>query len=100
MTLNEIFPDSGKFMEWLANNCYSCVKLPDDPKEYNSRCELEPIISYADLDEEIDEKLVRMITENGKLCKCKNLNRVLFFSPERTRAWRARSEVNACAELC
>jgi len=74
MTLNEIFPDSGEFMEWLANNCYSCAKLPDAPEEYNSECKLEPIISYAALDEEFDDKLAQLISENGRLCKCKNFN--------------------------
>jgi hypothetical protein len=72
MTLNEIFPDAGEFMDWLAYNCYSCAKLPDDPTEYNSECELEPIISYAALDEEFDDKLAQLITENGRPCKCKN----------------------------
>jgi hypothetical protein len=76
MTLNEIFPDAGEFMEWLANNCYSCVKLPDDPAEYNSECELEPIISYAAPDKEIEDRLAKLITENSKLCRCKN-----FISP-------------------
>lgn len=72
MTLNDIFPDSGEFMDWLAYNCYSCAKLRDDPEEYNHECELENLISHAALDEEIDENLTNLITENGKLCKCKN----------------------------
>lgn len=70
-----MFPDGGEFMEWLANNCYSCVKLPNNPEEYNSQCELEPVISYAALDEEIDDNLAQMITENGRPCKCKNFVR-------------------------
>jgi len=74
MTLNEIFPDSGEFMEWLANNCYCCSKLPNDPEEYNSECELEVIISYNNLDKEIAENLSQLITENGRLCKCKNFS--------------------------
>jgi hypothetical protein len=74
MTLNEIFSDSGEFMEWLVNNCYSCAKLPDDPTEYNSECELEPIISYAALDEELDGELAQLITENERPCKCKNFS--------------------------
>jgi len=72
MNLNEIFPNEAKFMDWLANNCYSCAKLKDDATEYNPDCELEPRISYSDLSEEIDEKLTRLITEKGKLCECKN----------------------------
>jgi hypothetical protein len=76
MTLNEIFPDAGEFMDWLAHNCYSCAKLPDDAIQYNPNCELEPIISYAASDKEIDAKLIQLITENGKLCICKN-----FVSP-------------------
>ncbi|MFA6716290.1 MAG: hypothetical protein WCS27_13000 [Victivallaceae bacterium] len=72
MTLNEIFPDTGKFMDWLIYNCYSCAKLPDDPTEFNTECELEPIISYAALDDEFDDMLAQLITENGKLCRCKN----------------------------
>jgi len=74
MTLNEIFPDSGDFMEWLAYNCYSCIKLQDDPAEYNYECELEAIISYAAFDKEIDNKLTELITENGRPCKCKNFS--------------------------
>ena len=74
MKLNEVFPDSEEFMEWLANNCYSCAKLPDDPTEYNSNCELEPIISYTSLDKEFDDSLAQIIIENGKLCKCKNFS--------------------------
>ncbi len=72
MILNEIFPDEAKFMDWLAHNCYSCAKLQDNPEEYNDKCELEPIISYAALDKEIDDRLIKLITEDGKLCKCKN----------------------------
>jgi hypothetical protein len=72
MTLNEIFPDAGKFMDWLAHNCYSCAKLPDDPAEFNTECELEPVISYAALDEEFDNNLAQLIIENGRPCKCKN----------------------------
>jgi hypothetical protein len=75
MTLNEIFPDGGEFMDWLANNCYSCGKLGDDDVQHNPDCELEPIISYSDPDKEIDDKLVKQITENGKVCKCKNFVR-------------------------
>jgi hypothetical protein len=74
MTLNEIFPDAGEFMDWLAHNCYSCAKLPDDPTEYNAECRLEPIISYAALDEEFDDKLAQLITENRRPCKCKNFS--------------------------
>jgi hypothetical protein len=74
MTLNEIFPDAGEFMNWLAHNCYSCAKLPSDPAEYNYECELEPIISYAALDEEFDDNLAQLITENGRPCKCKNFS--------------------------
>lgn len=74
MTLNEIFPDSGEFMEWLVNNCYSCAKLPDNPAEYNPKCELEPVISYTALDEEFDDKLAQLITAKGRPCKCKNFN--------------------------
>jgi len=72
MTLNDIFPVSGEFMDWLAHNCYSCAKLQDNPAEYNYECELEPIISYAAPGKEIDDRLAKLITENGKLCKCKN----------------------------
>ncbi len=72
MTLNEIFPDSEEFMDWLANNCYSCTKLKDDATEYNHECELENIISHSKLNKEIDYKLTQLITEKGKLCKCKN----------------------------
>jgi hypothetical protein len=84
MTLNEIFTDGGEFMDWLANNCYSCAKLSDDPGEYNSECELEPIIFYAALNEKIDDNLAQLMTENGKLCRCKNFIRAasklsLFF---------------------
>jgi hypothetical protein len=75
MTLNEIFPDAGEFMEWLAHNCYSCAKLPDNPAEYNYECDLEPIISYAAWAEEVDDKLFQMITENGKPCQCKKFVR-------------------------
>jgi hypothetical protein len=81
MTLNEIFPDAGEFMDWLAHNCYSCAKLPDDPAEYNYECELEPIISYATPDKEIEDRLVQLITENGKLCKCKNFVSPISRSP-------------------
>jgi hypothetical protein len=72
MTLNEIFSDVEESMEWLAYNCYSCAKLGDDSIQYNPNCELEPIISHAASDKEIDDRLVQWITENGKLCKCKN----------------------------
>lgn len=72
MTLNEIFLNDGEFMDWLANNCYSCAKLRNDPEEYNHECELENIISHSGLNEEIDENLTKLITENGKLCKCKS----------------------------
>jgi hypothetical protein len=47
MTLNEIFPDDGEAMEWLAYNCYSCAKLGDGAIQHNPDCELEPIISFA-----------------------------------------------------
>jgi len=77
MTLNEIFPDGGEFMDWLANNCYSCEKLGDDDVQYNPDCELEPIISYADPNKEIDDKFVQQINENGKPCKCKNFVRAV-----------------------
>ena len=76
MTLNEIFPDDGEFMGWLANNCYSCSKLNADETKYNDACELENIISHSDLNKEIDDKLTRLITEKGKLRRCKN-----FVSP-------------------
>jgi len=72
MKLSEIFPNEVEFMDWLTNNCYSCTKLPNNPEEYNYVCELEPIISYVAMDEEFDDKLAQLITENGKLCKCKN----------------------------
>lgn len=72
MTLNEIFPDAGQFMEWLANNCYSCAKLQDNPEEYNYECELENVISHFKLDKEVDNKFTQLITEKGKVCKCKN----------------------------
>jgi hypothetical protein len=81
MTLNEIFPDDGEFMDWLAHNCYNCAKLPDDPTEYNSECELEPVISYASPDKEIDDSLAQWITENGKPCKCKNFVSPISRSP-------------------
>lgn len=71
MTLNEIFPDAGEFMDWLAHNCYSCEKLGDGSIQHNPDCELEPIISYASLDKEIDDRLTQLITENGRPCKCK-----------------------------
>ena len=84
MTLNEIFADGGEFMDWLANNCYSCEKLGDDATQHNPDCELEPIISYGALDEEIDDNLTQLISEDGKLCRCKNFIRAasklsLFF---------------------
>jgi hypothetical protein len=72
MTLNEIFPDAGEFMDWLAYNCYSCEKLGDEATQHNPECELEPIISYAASDKEIDDRSAQWITENGKSCKCKN----------------------------
>ena len=72
MKLNEISPNEAEFMDWLVNNCYSCAKLSNDETQYNPDCDLEPIISYADLDKEFDDKLTLLITENGKLCKCKN----------------------------
>ena len=72
MILNEIFPDDGEFMNWLANNCYSCAKLQDDPEEYNNECELENLIAHSRLDKEIDDKFSCLITEKAKLCKCKN----------------------------
>ena len=72
MTLNEIFPDTGEFMEWLVYNCYSCAKLGDDAVQHNPDCELEPIISYASPNKEIDDKLTQLITEKGRSCKCKN----------------------------
>ena len=59
-------------MDWLANNCYSCAKLSDDETKYNYECELENIISHSKLNKEIDYKLTQLITEKGKLCKCKN----------------------------
>jgi hypothetical protein len=48
------------------------VKTHNNPEEYNRKCELENIISHSNLNEEIDENLTKIITENGKLCKCKN----------------------------
>jgi hypothetical protein len=57
----------------LANNCYNCAKLQDNPEEYNNECELENIISHSKLNKEIDDKLTQLITENGKLCKCKKI---------------------------
>jgi hypothetical protein len=74
MTLNEIFPDAGEFMDWLAYNCYSCAKLGDGTIQHNPNCELEPIISYAAFDKEIDDRLTQLITESGKPCKCKNFS--------------------------
>ena len=62
-------------MDWLANNCYSCDKLGDSTIQHNPNCELEPIISHAPLDKEIDEDLVLLITKKKKLCKCKNFIR-------------------------
>ena len=79
MNLNEIFPNDAEFMDWLANNCYSCEKLGDDTVQHNPNCELEPIISYSDLNEEIDENLTKIITENGKLCKCKLISKEVCF---------------------
>jgi hypothetical protein len=61
-------------MDWLAHNCYSCAKLGDDAVQYNPDCELESIISYAASDKEIEDRLAKLITENGKLCKCKNFS--------------------------
>jgi len=72
MKLNEIFSTDAQFMDWLANNCYSCEKLGDGATQHNPDCELEAIISYSDLNKEIDDKLTQLITENGKLCECKN----------------------------
>lgn len=72
MTLNEIFPDEGLFMGWLSENCYSCAKLQDDPREYNYECEFENTISYDDLDKELDDELVQLITKDKKPCKCRN----------------------------
>jgi hypothetical protein len=63
-------------MDWLAYNCYSCAKLGDEAIQHKPDCELEPIISYTASDKEIDDRLVQWITENGKLCRCKN-----FVSP-------------------
>lgn len=99
MTLNEIFSDGGKFMEWLANNCYSCAKLPEGNAKDNCECELEPVINSADLDAELGETFSRMITENGKSCKCKNFSRVAFFGQERHRAWHARLQTDDCQKL-
>jgi hypothetical protein len=81
MKLNKIFPDTGVFMDWLAYNCYSCAKLGDDTVQYNPNCELEPIISHAASDKEIDDRLAQMITENGNLCKCKNFVSPISRSP-------------------
>ncbi len=75
MRLNEIFPNGAEFMDWLTNNCYSCEKLGDGATQYNPDCELEPIISYSGLNEEIGENLTRTISKKGKLCKCKNFAR-------------------------
>jgi hypothetical protein len=75
MNLNEIFPDGAEFMDWLANNCYSCKKNGDGVSQNNPHCELEPMIAYSSLDQEIDENLTKIITKNGKLCKCKNFIR-------------------------
>ena len=72
MIINEIFPNEAEFMNWLANNCYSCAKLSNDETEYNYKCELENVISHSKLNNEIDDKLTQLITENGKLCECKN----------------------------
>jgi hypothetical protein len=72
MKLNEIFYLEEEFMDWLANNCYSCGILGDGATQYNPYCEFEPIISYSGLNEEINENLTSIITEKGKLCKCKN----------------------------
>jgi hypothetical protein len=72
MKLREIFPNEAEFMNWLANNCYSCAKLSNDETEYNYECELENIISHSNLNKEIDDKLTQLITKKGKLCKCKN----------------------------
>ncbi|MCF6185727.1 MAG: hypothetical protein L3J56_14105, partial [Bacteroidales bacterium] len=65
-------PNEAEFMDWLANNCYSCEKLGDGTTQSNPDCELEPIISYSGFNDEIDDKLTQLITEKGKLCKCKN----------------------------
>jgi hypothetical protein len=73
MKLNEIFPYEEEFMDWLANNCYNCGRLGDGATQYNPHCELEPIISHSGLNEEISENLTSIITEKGKLCKCKNV---------------------------
>lgn len=81
MTLNEIFPDAGEFMEWLAYNCYCCAKLGDEAVQHNPNCELEPIISHAASDKEIDARLVQWITQNGKLCRCKNFVSPISRSP-------------------
>ncbi len=75
MKLNEIFPNGAEFMDWLANNCYSCAKLGNDETQYNPHCELEPIISYSGLNEEINENLTRTISRKGRLYKCKNFAR-------------------------
>ncbi len=75
MKLNEIFPYEEEFMDWLANNCYSCGRLGDGATQYNPDCELEPVISHSGLNEEISENLTSIITEQGKLCKCKNFAR-------------------------
>ncbi len=72
MNLNEIFPNGAEFMDWLASNCYSCKKNGDGVSQNNPQCELEPMIAYSSLDQEIDENLTKIIIENGKLCKCKN----------------------------
>jgi len=72
MNLNEVFPNEAEFMDWLAKNCYSCKKLANDATQCNPDCELEPILSYSSMTKEIDKKLINMISENGKLCKCKN----------------------------
>ncbi len=77
MNLNEIFPNGAEFMDWLANNCYSCEKLGDGVSQNNPYCELEPIISYSNLDHEIDENLTKIIIEKGKLCKCKNFTEII-----------------------
>ena len=72
MNINGIFNSGAEFMDWLANNCYSCKNLGTGKTQNNQHCEFEPILSYGDTNKEIGEKLTKMIIENGELCQCKN----------------------------
>ena len=76
MKLKQILCNGAEFMDWLANNCYNCKKLGDGATQYNPECKLEPVLSYSDLMEDIDEEFLQMIIQDGKLCKCRKFEEI------------------------